>query len=146
MPKKKTWYKRFSDLPMRDQRAVLAKTRRQCWYCGVELLYPHDLPEPPDGVDWSDPAYFASVEHLFPFMAEISHLQPRSKGGQTTVGNLVPACHGCNLRKRSRTVEEFRAYLKARGDLGAEGFWFEYQRAKAKVLPFQRKESNHEPC
>lgn len=32
------------------------------------------------------------------------HITPVSKGGNTTVQNIVPACHACNVRKRDRDV------------------------------------------
>ncbi len=34
------------------------------------------------------------------------HLIPRSRGGQTTWGNVVAACSPCNLRKGSKTPHE----------------------------------------
>jgi 5-methylcytosine-specific restriction endonuclease McrA len=34
------------------------------------------------------------------------HLMPRSRGGQTTWGNVVAACSGCNLRKGNMTMAE----------------------------------------
>lgn len=42
----------------------------------------------------------------------IDHRIPKSQGGQTTLPNCVPACQWCNSRKRDRTEEEFRAWLK----------------------------------
>ena len=39
----------------------------------------------------------------------IEHLQPRSKGGDTSWLNCVAACGACNHRKGNRTVEEAQA-------------------------------------
>jgi hypothetical protein len=38
------------------------------------------------------------------------HLIPRSRGGQTTWGNVVAACSGCNLRKGNLTPHEARMW------------------------------------
>lgn len=38
---------------------------------------------------------------------ETDHIVPYSKGGTTTVDNLVCACHKCNQDKGNRTAEEF---------------------------------------
>ena len=36
------------------------------------------------------------------------HMQPLSRGGADTIGNIVPACRPCNDRKGDMTDEEFR--------------------------------------
>ena len=36
----------------------------------------------------------------------LDHVIPRSRGGRTTRGNCVPACHECNASKRSYTPAE----------------------------------------
>lgn len=36
----------------------------------------------------------------------VDHIQPKSRGGQNTWGNLVTACKDCNGRKADRTPEE----------------------------------------
>ena len=38
------------------------------------------------------------------------HLIPRSRGGQTTWGNVVAACSGCNLRKGNLTPNEAKMW------------------------------------
>jgi 5-methylcytosine-specific restriction endonuclease McrA len=38
------------------------------------------------------------------------HLIPRSRGGQTTWGNVVAACSPCNLRKGSLTMAEAKMF------------------------------------
>lgn len=37
----------------------------------------------------------------------IEHVRPLSRGGQHTALNVIPACKYCNLRKGSKTVEEW---------------------------------------
>ncbi len=41
----------------------------------------------------------------------VDHIDPRSRGGETTWTNVVAACLRCNLRKGNRTVEEARMKL-----------------------------------
>lgn len=37
----------------------------------------------------------------------VDHVQPRRRGGDTSGGNLVTACGGCNARKGGRRLAEF---------------------------------------
>jgi 5-methylcytosine-specific restriction endonuclease McrA len=39
------------------------------------------------------------------------HLTPLIRGGDHVAGNVVPACRTCNLRKASRTLEEYLKML-----------------------------------
>ncbi|MFW7381647.1 MAG: HNH endonuclease [Oligoflexus sp.] len=41
----------------------------------------------------------------------MDHIVPISRGGRSTKGNLVPACHPCNEQKRSLTPIEWQDYL-----------------------------------
>ena len=45
---------------------------------------------------------------------ELDHIVPRSRGGSNRVSNLVVSCHDCNVRKGSKSVEEFLARRPAR--------------------------------
>jgi hypothetical protein len=42
---------------------------------------------------------------------ELDHYIPLARGGTNFIGNIVPACRGCNRRKSTRTGEEFLASL-----------------------------------
>lgn len=57
---------------------VLLRDHYQCQYCGVKCR---------------------------PGAITIDHVVPRSRGGKTTWTNVVAACHTCNRRKGSRSVE-----------------------------------------
>lgn len=57
-----------------------------CWYCGGDLREEEKTPH-------------------------IDHQHPKSRGGSNSVGNLVLACWQCNVRKRDKTVGEFREYV-----------------------------------
>lgn len=63
---------------------ILAKTDSCCGYCGSSL-------DADDVSSW-----------------QIDHVVPLSRGGSDSTENLVAACRSCNLRKGSKTVEEFR--------------------------------------
>jgi hypothetical protein len=39
------------------------------------------------------------------------HMQPRSRGGADVPENIVPSCHRCNAKKRTRTVEEYWPFI-----------------------------------
>jgi 5-methylcytosine-specific restriction endonuclease McrA len=67
------------DLSLQDWREILEAHEHRCAYCGT------------DG------------------MMTIEHMTPLSRGGSHTRGNVVPACLRCNLRKGTRTAEEFLA-------------------------------------
>jgi 5-methylcytosine-specific restriction endonuclease McrA len=45
-------------------------------------------------------------KHLTREDATIDHVQPRSRGGDTSWENVVLACRKCNIRKASRTPQE----------------------------------------
>jgi hypothetical protein len=64
---------------------IYRKTDGHCAYCGREL----------------DPFENWHIEHM----------TARINGGENAIENLVPACHSCNLRKRSKDVEEFRDWI-----------------------------------
>ena len=44
-----------------------------------------------------------------PDKLECDHVHPLSRGGQSTMSNLVAACTPCNRAKRDKTPEEWRA-------------------------------------
>jgi HNH endonuclease len=63
-------------------------TSGKCWYCGVQTN------------PWRD--------------FTIDHVVPQSRGGSDHVSNLVPSCRTCNLRKKTKNLEEFRVYLQSK--------------------------------
>ncbi|TMC30028.1 MAG: HNH endonuclease [Chloroflexi bacterium] len=42
---------------------------------------------------------------------DADHRIPLSRGGDNTIGNIIPACHSCNVRKHRMTEQEFRARI-----------------------------------
>lgn len=87
---------------------VLGLTRGVCFYCRVELtngpLFDETTGVPIGGV-WV----------VNPTRLQIDHKLPTERGGTNDLSNLAPACAPCNIRKGNRTVDEYRAYLEARG-------------------------------
>ena len=76
---------------------VWAKSGGLCWYCGAQL--------------YSRAEADTEVKKEFIFTAD--HLHPRKYGGRGRA-NKVPACKYCNSHKSSRSVEEFRQWVRAR--------------------------------
>jgi hypothetical protein len=72
----------------RLERAVWMKTNGHCTYCDVHL----------DPFNRQSPNGF-----------HMDHTIPHSRGGPCEIENLVPACSKCNLEKKARTPEEWRA-------------------------------------
>lgn len=48
------------------------------------------------------------------FDLTLDHVLPRSRGGPTSWENVVACCKACNARKRDRTPEEARMFLRRR--------------------------------
>ena len=74
----------LSIFPIIQQSAIdnlLATNDNQCFYCKVEIKRGINL-------------------HL-------DHVVPLSRGGEHSITNLVPACAFCNLKKGTKTAEEF---------------------------------------
>jgi uncharacterized protein (TIGR02646 family) len=63
---------------------VLQKTRGRCAYCGCKL----------------------SATRF-----DIEHVVPQSRGSSDDLTNLVPACRGCNLQKRTLSLNEYKDYI-----------------------------------
>ena len=61
---------------------VFARDEYRCVYCGQVF--------PPDELS-------------------VDHVQPRSRGGDRSGGNLVTACKGCNVRKGRRRLADYLA-------------------------------------
>jgi len=63
---------------------VWKKTNGLCYYCGIKMLkvFPSSYSEFP--------------LHVF----TIDHVIPKISGGTNFIGNLVPACFNCNIKKR----------------------------------------------
>lgn len=62
-----------------NKRNVHLRDKYICQYCGIKL-----------------DRYKSSIDHIL----------PRSRGGLSTWENTVTACHGCNLIKEDRTLQE----------------------------------------
>ena len=77
----------MSNLSFQSRLKVFKKTNSHCSYCG----------------DFIGTSFDAD------------HVVPLKRGGPTTVENMVPACRLCNLRKRARSLEEFRRFMACGG-------------------------------
>jgi 5-methylcytosine-specific restriction endonuclease McrA len=52
----------------------------------------------------------------FPDDYHIDHKQPPNRGGSHSMENWVLACMQCNQEKHNKTVDEYRAWLRERGE------------------------------
>lgn len=43
---------------------------------------------------------------------QVDHVVPLRKGGEDTLGNMLPACRSCNHYKSTLTVEQFRQSIE----------------------------------
>lgn len=86
---------------------AMAKTGGLCWYCGDQAR---------------------GLDHVEPFNRPkiVRHI-PRNN-----IGNLLPACDGCNQMKRNATLDEFRACLQSFFSIAEFRFWGE------QFLPLER--------
>lgn len=78
---RKLLLKSFPIIKQSEVNAMLSAHDNKCLYCGVEVKRGINL-------------------HL-------DHKVPLCRGGKHTIDNLNPACQECNLRKGTKTVEEF---------------------------------------
>lgn len=53
----------------------------------------------------------------------VDHVQPRSRGGAHVWENVAASCTRCNARKKDRTPEEARMYLRRRPYAPSAAFW-----------------------
>ena len=53
----------------------------------------------------------------------VDHMQPVSRGGSSSLGNLTLCCSQCNQEKHAKTVEEYRVWRVDRG-LATIGYAF----------------------
>jgi len=77
-------------------------------------------------------------ERFEPDLLTLDHVQPRTRGGDRSGGNLVTACGGCNARKGAMRLAEFlHADEAARGhffQLAAPHVWPRILRTLAEEL------------
>lgn len=105
----------------RRERQGTAFTCSRCWtpvreraakviYRANRRAFSHDGIATLTLVEWEsilDHFYWRCAYCPSPY-AELEHIVPLSGGGGTTARNCVPACHDCNQRKSSRSIEELR--------------------------------------
>jgi 5-methylcytosine-specific restriction endonuclease McrA len=56
---------------------------------------------------------FYCGEHVADYhLRGLDHLIPQSRGGSHDASNLIPCCRSCNSGKKTKTLEEYRAWLR----------------------------------
>lgn len=81
-PALRNWPKKKLPIPSKLKKSVFERDGYRCRYCGSHKNL--------------------TADHVF----------PESRGGETSLENLVTACSECNLKKRARTPEEAGMTLK----------------------------------
>ena len=67
---------------------------------------------PPEGMEHLFAVYGGACIYCGAPADTIDHLDPVSRGGRTTPGNVAPACKSCNSRKRDTPFEEWLDLLE----------------------------------
>jgi HNH endonuclease len=83
-------YAEFRKIRDQVRAEVEAKTQGRCWYCGIVLTRPGGQ---------------------LPTESTIDHLCAVSTGSSDDLDNYVPACRGCNCRKRHLSLDAYRMFL-----------------------------------
>lgn len=75
---------------------IFNKSNGRCSYCGKKLILE-------ERKLWNKKAngYW-----------ETDHVVPKIQGGNGKINNLIPSCLWCNQKKKGRTPEEYRNYIK----------------------------------
>jgi 5-methylcytosine-specific restriction endonuclease McrA len=71
-----------------QRNAIYNRDNGNCHYCGIELIFKG---------------------------FHVDHKKPWSKGGQTTLDNLVASCYMCNGAKSNMDYQKFKILLEIKG-------------------------------
>lgn len=94
---------------------VFARDRWRCVYCG-EVRSAEDL--------------------------SVDHVHPRALGGDSSQGNVVTACRGCNVRKGRRSLARFLAEepdARRHFEALAVHVWPRHRRALAELVAAEQR-------
>lgn len=91
------------------QRELIERDGYNCRYCGAPVIR-KDVCQLlhrfyPDAVPWgrTDASRHAAFQAMW---LQFEHLLPHSRGGETSMENMIIACAPCNFGKDSHTLEE----------------------------------------
>lgn len=79
-------------IPEQTRQRVYEQDEYLCFYCGIRVEVCSD-----------------NVTR----QATIDYMIPSTQGGSREQDNLTTCCRSCNSRKRDRTMEEYRSYLRS---------------------------------
>jgi 5-methylcytosine-specific restriction endonuclease McrA len=91
------------------QRSVISRDGHHCRFCGIPVVRPevrmmmHRMY--PQALRWGD----RNSEHHAAFQCmwlQYDHVLPNSRGGRTSLDNLIVTCAPCNNGRNERTLEE----------------------------------------
>ncbi len=92
-----------------ERKALIERFGRQCVFCGIPLVgaevrkFFHRCY--PEAVTWgaTNPTQHAAFAVLW---MQFDHVLPHSRGGESSLSNLVLTCAGCNYGRMHNTLEE----------------------------------------
>ncbi len=92
-----------------DKRAIVARDGFHCRFCEMPVLPKETIKTVsrtyPDDAPWTD---IAAEQHRF-FQAanlQYDHIVPHSRGGESSIDNMVVTCAVCNYGRMSNTLAE----------------------------------------
>jgi hypothetical protein len=101
--------KRPRMLSAADKRELVARDGYHCRFCEMPVLPKETIKaialSYPADARWTD---VAAEQHVF-FQAanlQYDHIVPHSRGGESSIGNMVVTCAVCNYGRMSNTLEE----------------------------------------
>lgn len=107
---------------------VFERDHYKCGYCGIPVIVTKSVTLPPNE-------------------GTLDHIKPRSKGGETSLDNLVTCCNRCNniLGDKFETLEEKRKYItKFIKKHGRETLVFNADKMQADIATWEREQRKRE--
>lgn len=94
------------------KRDLVARDGHHCRYCGMPLVRAEVRKELnklyPEAARWTSPSEKDQHRGLQAMWLQYDHLHVHSRGGETTMDNLVVSCAACNYGRDRYTLEEMR--------------------------------------
>lgn len=98
--------------PTQMKRELIARDGHHCRYCGIPLVRVEVRQELntlyPSEARWISRKEYDQHRGLQVMWLQYDHIQVHSRGGKTTLDNLVVSCVACNYGRDKYTLEEMR--------------------------------------
>ena len=123
---------------MPKKKVISKKLREEVWLKHFGKIFSSKCP-----IQWC-------TREISVFAFEVGHNIPESKGGRTTIDNLIPICGDCNRSMGDRfTIDEFSKQFAASASLPAPTTLFQrflgcFNKPQPQAIQVIRKHSNLE--